>query len=108
MGYHPRKVKKIVVNSEINVTDTSGLLPLVASSTTTISPIVKISENMTPACVCVASIASAMLASQSPQITMLIELRKRGGYIYRLDLTRRIHQRESYEHDERTDHKLVS
>ena len=106
VGYQPRNVKKIVTNHAVNVTVTSGFFPLVAMRTTTISPIVNMRENRTPASVCVVSNEDAIASKYSLQITKLIELRKGEGGI--LDLTRRVHQGESHEHDERPDHHLIS
>ncbi len=72
MGYHPRNVNKIVTNNAIKLTVMSGFLPLVAIRTTTISPIVNMSENIIPASVEVVPKAKAILASQSDQTTILI------------------------------------
>ncbi len=72
MGYHPRNVNKIVTNNEIKLTVISGFFPLVAIRTTTMSPIVNMSENIIPASVEVVPKAKAILASQSDQTTILI------------------------------------
>ena len=71
-GYHPINVKKIVGNRVANETVTAGFFPRVDITITIKIPIVKASENIIPASVCVVPRESAILLSQSDQTTIVI------------------------------------
>ena len=77
-GYHPMKVKRIVIKKPVKVTVTSGLFPFVAIRTMKILAIVNMREMRIPASVELVSKADAIALSQSDQITMI---RKREGLV---------------------------